>query len=363
MKNFLLSLALVLLASCASQEKHDFKSPVDINPLISQYRDFSNNVTTNPDIFECEELNLVYDSIAAPHEVTFGRCALSQWWLEPDEYSSDIANEVASAYNPVALINTVSSDIELWTRGLVSADSIVDGIKAMDLSVIKDKNFRKEAEIYRKGLITGILDAESGKEETSSDVSTRYFQYLNKNVLNKLGDTVRIYRYYDAVDSLITKYVPVVEELKDSDGVSPEALLYRVSISKSFDEQCGIALAACLHSYSYSVWVRKLLSVLLNSGQYSYLLERMWILWRAHSQNEICGMSRDAVIPNYNYDKLRKKVFSNIVSYIDSNPADDNAISAALMIANDPHLIRNGSFMFGNDAAMHIMTYCPDFHD
>lgn len=352
----ILTLALSFFVSCSSQ-----KANSDLDNTSSMEIGYDSLVNRL-------EMDLLDDPFACQTDNPQGLCCLSAWYLDSEEESKILSNDL---YNAFAFSHSIWADYEIWARTqmsgseqLVPTDSILfalENISAMKL----DTMYQKEAEKFKKEMVWFISN---GPEKWSDDrfpgrACNKYNVFVVDNI-EIHPDTSEIFNYYRSVEALIYQYDSTQIEIEavQDDSAMFDAIRKKIEEANSFDEQCAITLACSMKNSTFcGIYSIDLMSSLLKSGKYSILLERMWILWRAFSQS-VLGRSRDAIIPNYSYDRMRKQVYTTISKHVKENPQDTNAITCGLCLINHPGMVRNGDYMFGNDADVDIMKYCPNFY-
>ncbi len=353
----ILILALSLFISCSSQKAN---TDLDNTPSMG---------TNYDSLIKRLEKDLLYD-LSCESDNDQGLCCLSVWNLDSNDESQILNNDL---YNAFSFSHSIWADYEIWARTqlsgldeqLVPTDSIIfaiGNISAMKLGL----KHQHEAEKFQKEMVWFINNDPSKWSE--GRFPGRAYNKFNDFIVDNIEihlDTSEIYNYYRSVVALIFQYDSFQEEIEtiQDDSAMFDAIHQKIEEAKSFDEQCAIALACSMKCSTFcGAYSIDLMSSLLKSGKYSVLLEQMWILWRAFSQSVLIGRSRDSVIPNYSYDKMRKRIYTTISKHVKENPQDTNAIICGLRILKHPGLIRNGENMYGNDADVDIMNYCPDFY-
>ena len=354
-----------------TEETAQSKSAVDISSLVQEYQ--HRNKATEDSLQEVMWRSLTTDSIVMPTGVEQGLCTLDRWWIEEDELTDSAKSDFdfVGVYNAYALINSVWADYEILARSVVTESEplvpqkdIAAAIKGAPVDMLPAQ-IKGEAKQFRDEMGWLINNVNKWTEQRAPSVAfLRYDSLITERVVTPYMDMESVSDYYTKLDSLMEKYKPVQTEIAKLDEASRfDEVLKRVAAAKTYEEQCGIVLASCSKSTTFNgIWSIRLLEMLLDSGRASLLSERMWMAWRAMTQRDVCGMSRDAYMPNYAYDRLRKKVYCAIAS--DSENKDRRLMTAqALMLASDRCLIRNGSYIAGNDAAIEIMNCFPDFYE
>ena len=90
-----------------------------------------------------------------------------------------------------------------------------------------------------------------------------------------------------------------------------------------------------------------------------YIMNRIWITWRALCQSMFFGMSRDSSIPNDFYNEFRKMCYVSCLKRIASHPDDAYAMNCAAAIGGRTNLNRFGQSYFGNEAMIEHAMMMP----
>ena len=128
----------------------------------------------------------------------------------------------------------------------------------------------------------------------------------------------------------------------------------------NFDREC-IYTMELAHQFRYEEPhpVIPKLEGLMKSGKYSRYLHEVWRTWRCLKQLEI-SPSRDGMIPNLKYNKMRYRCMRTILRQIVKNPQDIYAINDFCFLATYDNIIRYSDFMFGNSAPLEQMMLFPE---
>lgn len=337
-----------LLCSCGSQQKDNNANKEETGMDNEEMLDEKYEV----DSFETQPL-----------------CCLSDWALDKKGLNKNSFGLDAELYNAFVFIRTIEADYEIWARPqmsgsepLVSTDSILSAIRQISTKPL-GAHYAKEAEIFRTEMVwlMGHVD-EWSDDRCPGTAFDRYSSFILDD--KPLWDSTFLYPYYRLVDSLLLKYADVQKEIETLEKETIfNAIQQRVDNAKDFEEQCAIALVCSGRGSTYcGEKSLKLMSSLLNSGKYSVLLERMWIVWRALTQFYAIGSSRDAVIPNDMYNNVRKQIYISVLNHLSCHPKDTMAGACGISIVYDRNLIRNGSNMYGNEAMINLMDLRPYFY-
>ena len=368
---------MVMLFGCngssSSDDADTTNGKADISALISDYTKSCQDGDYVDGIVNAVYDSMICDSVSSPCGNPQGLCTLTTWWTENPYPGDATLDSLVQFYNLQAYTHAILADYEIWERAwqkgydtpMVPTDSIKRAILGMDISALGDGVRHNEAEVLRDEIVWCINNADDFSESRNPWMAINRFDSVAVlELLNGIAAEEEYRAFYAVMDSMINSYSSVQQEIASLDEDKRfETILDKVSNAMSFDDQCGIVMTCSMHSETYtSFWMPMLMQSLLQSGKYSNLLGRIWVLWRAVVQREEFGMSRDSYIPNYSFDKIRRQAFLTTLRHIHFNPDDRQAVISAEMFASHPILIRNGSFIMGNDATIEFMTYCPDFY-
>lgn len=96
---------------------------------------------------------------------------------------------------------------------------------------------------------------------------------------------------------------------------------------------------------------------LLKSGQYSPILDELWLMWRAALQLYVfSSMSNDSAMYNLFYNKMRNRVANTLLGYIQTHRDDDVALTSFINLLYQYNICRNSECMFGNNANLDEMN-------
>ena len=373
--NFFLGLCcIVMLYGCHGIRCSDDTTIgiADINKLANEYAQCLQDTCIIDSLMNTIHESMICDSISSPTGNPQGLCSLTRWWVDNPYSDNATIDSLVQLFNLQTFKFSIWADYEIWLRAslsgttpLVSTDIITAGILGIDISVFSDTIQHSEAASFRDEVVWGINHFNLLSESRNPDLAASSFDSITVNLLeNKLASIDKCQVFYNVIDSMIDRYKSIQRKIASLDeGKRFSAILNYVNNAKTFDEQCGIVLACSSHSETYvPFWTTRLMHALLQSGKYSDLLGRIWILWRAFSQEELFGNSHDSCIPNCYFNKVRKEIFMTTLAHIHYNPLKRQTVISAAMLAIHPIIIRNGSNIFGNDATIDIMLHCPNFY-
>lgn len=369
-------ITFVSLFSCSNNSSDETsKNPVDFKELADSYKSSITGQQSDETIVFDNEYSRCLSFVNTDSGNLQKLCCLGDWKLKlPNEYKSNAqCPDMELLYNALAFEHSINSDYEIWARtqttgddeGLVQTDSIVDAINGMDCS-FPHKKLNVCSVQFRDAIVEIIRHPEQVDEACNPNLALSEFEnYVYSNYVVNLLDSNALCSYDETIDSMLAKYDKIVNKVSQTEEDKRfSIILDYLKSAKTFDEQCGIALACCMKQNTYcGVWSLHMLACLMESGKYSVLLEKMWNVWRLLTQMEFFGMSRDSVIPNHLYDIYRKKVYTTSAKYISKNGEDNMAFVMSVFLASRNGIIRNGSFIMGNDTMIELYSVCPGFFD
>ena len=105
-----------------------------------------------------------------------------------------------------------------------------------------------------------------------------------------------------------------------------------------------------------------MLEKLMESGRFSRYLHEVWRTWRCLRQVAE-SPSRDGMILNLEYNKMRYRCMNTILRQIIKNPKDIYAINDFCFLATYDNIIRYSDYMFGNSAPLEQMMLFPEIQE
>jgi len=370
--------AFACLTSCHKKGANlsvNENAPADISSLVKEYKAY---LHANDSMKVEIEMEDYYKLLGTPNnkntDDTQGLCCLEDWKITiPAEYKkNNYGTDPELMYNAYAFKRSIFSDFEIMFRSyltngdmeLVPADTIAKAVKGMDCA-FEDRTMTRKATVLRDKIVDCMNHLDEMDENNNPSVAfEEYEEYMVVNYLLANIDSAAFCNYVDDIDKKVVEHKDFAAKVAKAElDMKFRTILREVKRAKTFDEQCAIALACCLSYESYcEVWSLRLLRCLMESGRYSVLLERMWNVWKLLSQIDYCGLSRDSIIPNCSYDLVRKQIYMTVVKHLASHDGDDQAFVMSIFLAGRDGIIRNGSFIMGNDALLDLNIVCPNFY-
>ena len=360
----------VSLISCGKgkeSELFDYSKPVDLSTILQAYDWYQHYEGENKD-------SILYTKIGLElPEDEFYLFEDTAFVLRVPEYAGSKQPFLANAedfYNCCALSWNVWSNYEVWYRGhtadLLRYDvEVKRSIEAVSVNIIKDKEVRKAAQDFKDSLLKLM---KSEPDDLGEDVNPM-------ELLISFGDVVesKAYKFYDDEDTFVESLDSVMDiaegmvmdkfqhYLDASEDDQVQVMLGELATCRNFDEQCSLwrNWANCDKSSIDDEWIAAVGSALMESGNYSPILHRIWITWRAISQGLYFGSSRDSSIPNQYYNEYRKMCYVSCLKRIDRHPDDIYAMNCAAAIGGRTNMNRFGQNYFGNEAMIERAMMMP----
>lgn len=360
----------VSMISCGEENQSDlfdYSKPVDLSTILQAYDWYLHYEGENKD-------SILYTKIGLElPEDEFYLFEDTAFVLRVPEYASSKQPFLANAedfYNSCALSWNVWSNYEVWYRGhtadlLRYDEEVKRSINAVSVNIIKDKDVRKSAQEFKDSLLKLM---KSEPDDWDEDVGPM-------ELLISFGDVVesKAYKFYDDEDTFVESLDSVMDiaegmvldkfqhYLDASEDDQVQVMLGELATCRNFDEQCSLwrNWANCDKSSIDDEWIAAVGSALMESGNYSPILHRIWITWRAISQGLYFGSSRDSSIPNQYYNEYRKMCYVSCLKRIERHPDDIYAMNCAAAIGGRTNMNRFGQNYFGNEAMIERAMMMP----
>ena len=358
------------MISCGEENQSDlfdYSKPVDLSTILQAYDWYLHYEGENKD-------SILYTKIGLElPEDEFYLFEDTAFVLRVPEYASSKQPFLANAedfYNSCALSWNVWSNYEVWYRGhtadlLRYDEEVKRSINAVSVNIIKDKDVRKSAQEFKDSLLKLM---KSEPDDWDEDVGPM-------ELLISFGDVVesKAYKFYDDEDTFVESLDSVMNiaegmvldkfqhYLDASEDDQVQVMLGELATCRNFDEQCSLwrNWANCDKSSIDDEWIAAVGSALMESGNYSPILHRIWITWRAISQGLYFGSSRDSSIPNQYYNEYRKMCYVSCLKRIERHPDDIYAMNCAAAIGGRTNMNRFGQNYFGNEAMIERAMMMP----
>ena len=360
----------ISLVSCEEKEQpdiFDYSDPVDLSAILQAYYWYQHYEGDNKDsiLYTKFGLELPEDEFYLFEDTAFV--------LRVPEYTDSKQPFLANAedfYNSCALSWNVWSNYEVWYRGhtadlLRYDEEVKRSIEAVSVNIIKDKEVRKAAQDFKNSIIK-LMKTEPDKWDEDTDPM---------DLLISFGDVVesKAYKFYDDEETFVASLDSVMDiaegmaidkfqhylDARKNDQI--QVMLGELATCRNFDEQCSLwrNWANCDKSGIDDEWLLAVGCALMESGNYSPILHRIWITWRAISQGLYFGSSRDSSIPNQYYNEYRKMCYVSCLKRIEKHPKDVYAMNCAAAIGGRTNMNRFGQNYFGNEAMIESAIMMP----
>ena len=372
-----LLLCTIILANCGekeNQELFDYSAPVDLSAILSAYDQYQNSEAENRDSTTTQ---MIIGDLPDDGYYLFGDTSFVLRLPEYEKSKQPFLVNAEDFYNSCALAWNIWSNYEIWFRGhtsniLADDDDVNQGIRDISVKIIMDSDVRNAAQVYKDSLIQLMsISREIWAEDNGSmDILMAFSGVIES----------KAYKFYDDEDTFVNSLDSVTEiaesmavdkfqhYINASDDERLKVILGELSTCQNFDEQCSLwrNWANCEESTIENEWVIAVGKTLMDSGNYSPLLHRIWITWRALCQGTCYGTSRDSTIPNHYYNEYRKKCYVTCLKRIERHPHDVYAMNCAATIGGRTNINRFGQNSFGNEAMIEGAIMMPkrySFHD
>ena len=360
----------ISLFSCEKKEHSDlfdYSEPVDLSAILQAYNWYQHYEGEDKDSILYTKMNLELP------EDEFYLFEDTSFVLRVPEYANSKQPFLANAedfYNSCALSWNVWSNYEVWYRGhtadlLRCDDEVKRSIESVSVNIIKDKEVRIAAQDFKKSILK-LMKTEPDKWDED---------FSPMDLLISFGDVVesKAYKFYDDEETFVVSLDSVMDiaegmvmekfqhYLDASADDQVQVILGELATCKNFDEQCSLwrNWANCDKSVIDDEWVLAVGRVLMESRNYSPILHRIWITWRAINQGLYFGSSRDSSIPNQYYNEYRKMCYVSCLKRIESHPDDIYAMNCAAAIGGRTNMNRFGQNYFGNEAMIERAMMMP----
>lgn len=289
-------------------------------------------------------------------------------YFKPDGALPDnlVVNDLMDVANSYAILRAAYCDAELWFRfGMI----VNDEIGRIKTGIIKDMGIRSAAEKYVKALVN-ILPKDTILYKQSDSILwdkvwnayTTYADTLsNRYALEHYGKiTAKDAEKYMDVKQFISNYDSIYDLRRKQSEENERYLLLMAKQTPNFDREC-------LYTVEYAHQRRHeephkaipMLEKLMTSGKFSRYLHEVWRTWRCLRQVAE-SPSRDGMILNMEYNKMRYRCLNAILQQIIKNPQDIYAINDFCFLATYDNIIRYSEFMYGNSAPLEQMMLFPE---
>ena len=281
----------------------------------------------------------------------------------------ELYGDMISLANSYAILRAAYCDAELWFRfGMVVNDSIGH----VHLDSIWDLEARNAVDKYVKTLVD-ILPRDTALWNQSDSILWDKVWSAYTTCADKLSKRFALKHYGKITEKDVVKYMDIKQFIPNYDSIydlrrkqseeNERYLLLMAEQTPSFDREC-------LYTIEYAHQRRHeephkaipMLEKLMESGKFSRYLHEVWRTWRCLRQVAE-SPSRDGMILNLEYNKMRYKCLKTILTQIMQDPKDIYAINDFCFLATYDNITRYSEFMFGNSAPLEHMMLFPEILD
>jgi hypothetical protein len=281
----------------------------------------------------------------------------------------ELYGDMISLANSYAILRAAYCDAELWFRfGMVVNDSIGH----VHLDSIWDLEARNAVDKYVKTLVD-ILPRDTALWNQSDSILWDKVWSAYTTCADKLSKRFALRHYGKITEKDVVKYMDIKQFIPNYDSIydlrrkqseeNERYLLLMAEQTPSFDREC-------LYTIEYAHQRRHeephkaipMLEKLMESGKFSRYLHEVWRTWRCLRQVAE-SPSRDGMILNLEYNKMRYKCLKTILTQIMQDPKDIYAINDFCFLATYDNITRYSEFMFGNSAPLEHMMLFPEILD
>lgn len=281
----------------------------------------------------------------------------------------ELYGDMISLANSYAILRAAYCDAELWFRfGMVVNDSIGQ----VHLDSVWDLEARNAVDKYVKTLVD-ILPRDTALWNQSDSILWDKVWSAYTTCADKLSKRFALRHYGKITEKDVVKYMDIKQFIPNYDSIydlrrkqseeNERYLLLMAEQTPSFDREC-------LYTIEYAHQRRHeephkaipMLEKLMESGKFSRYLHEVWRTWRCLRQVAE-SPSRDGMILNLEYNKMRYKCLKTILTQIMQDPKDIYAINDFCFLATYDNITRYSEFKFGNSAPLEHMMLFPEILD
>ena len=291
-------------------------------------------------------------------------------YYHPDTVLPDnpMLHDMADLANCYAIMRAAYCDAELWFRfGM----SVGDSIKQIKTDIIGDPKMREAADRYVKKMVS-LLPTDTNEWHENDEKRWVNVDNAMSEYANKLAHRYALSHYGNITQKDVTEHLDILQFIP-----TYEDTIVKMRYRPSKDNQEYLTLMAkeaisfdvkCLFTIEYAHQQIKdddphpstpLLETLMKSGKYSRFLPIVWRTWRVKKQLWESA-SRDGVIQNYMYNKMRFRCLNTIMRQLIRNPKDIYVINTFCFLATYDNIVRYGDFPYGNSVALEEMKLYPE---
>lgn len=293
---------------------------------------------------------------------------INQWFkIKPEDAKSEQESRLIDVYNSAVIWASILTDFDLQNRFEFENENVLDAVKTINVSIVKDQEIREKLSAYKNEMIYFMSANSNDADQDIHDpwkAAQDLYRYISKKFhVTSFGklDSDTYWKEYGACSS-----VPEWDKLKKKRGEADlyEKMKSKCKAAKDIDARCvyAIELAHAYFSKRKSEVIdppTQILESIMNEKRYSLYLNELWQKWRVLYQ-ESKGASKDSEIPNSYYNKFRNICATTIFLHIRKHPKDIKAINQFLVIACNDNILREGEFEYGNQGILEKAKLFPE---
>lgn len=280
-------------------------------------------------------------------------------------------------YNACQIYYSISTDGDAYIRYLQDEQALVKEISAVDVSSVRNPEFRdvvtqirdlnaaifnqKENKLQKKGYFNWdnkLFIQNNGK---IYELCEEYDNFLHPWMPGKDNtDTAQLFRAINPATYFPPIYSTYVSQEAEPDNEQTESLYNSMLEETDVDLRNAklIALAGCSASeniYDNKDRILYEMEKSMEAGEYSPLLFTLWRAYRCmYNEMNICA-SKDCYSPNIRYNYYRRLVAHTILKHVEAHPDDTTARFLFQRLSAQLNIMRNGPYPYGNQAALERM--------
>lgn len=278
--------------------------------------------------------------------------------------------ELISIANSYAILNAAYCDAELWFRfGMVVNDTIR---QAQINYAVWDWDARKVVEKYVNTLVD-VLPRDTALWAQSDSALWNKVWTAYRTCAVELSELYSLKRYGNITEEDIMKYMDARKFISNYDSIYDlrrKKTMVNEMFLLSLAEQATDFDTRCLYTIEYAHQSRSrihnkaitLLASLMESGKYSRYLNEVWRTWRCLRQLEE-SPSRDGMIPNLEYNKMRYRCLETINRRLMDNMNDIYLMNDYCFLATYGNITRYSEYMYGNSVGLEQAMLFPELFE
>ena len=278
--------------------------------------------------------------------------------------------DLISIANSYAILNAAYCDAELWFRfGMVVNDTIR---QAHINYAVWNWDARKAVEKYVNTIVY-VLPRDTALWVPSDSALWNKVWTAYKTCAVKLSELYSLKRYGNITEEDIRIYMDARQFIPNYDSIynlRRKKIMVNEMFLLNLAEQTTDFDCKCLYTIEYAHQSRSrisnraisMLASLMKSGKYSRYLNEVWRTWRCLRQLEE-SPSRDGMIPNLDYNKMRYRCLETINRRIMENMNDIYLMNDYCFLATYGNITRFSKYMYGNSVGLEQMMLFPELFE